>query len=304
MNYTVDVIIPVYKPGEKFQKLLDRLAKQTRPVNRILVINTEESLYPADKIREPEQTELYHIKKEAFDHGGTRNMAARMATGDLILFMTQDVVPADCHLIERMVKAFEDEKVGAAYARQLPNKEHSLIEKYTRNFNYPKESCVKTKADLGRLGIKTFFCSDACAMYRRSVYLELGGFEPQMIFNEDMLFASKLIYADYKIAYCADARVVHSHDYKGMEQLKRNFDNGVSQADHSDVFGDLPAYGEGRRLVFGTLFYLIRKGHFSDCFQLVWLSGCKAIGFFLGKHYRSLPKCAIEKLTMNRDYWE
>lgn len=303
MKYSVDVIIPVYRPGEKFQELLKRLEQQTYPVSRILVINTEEKLYPAETIREPEQMELYHIKKEEFDHGGTRNMAAKMSTADLMLFMTQDAVPADRRMVENLVAAFEDETVGAAYARQIPNKEHSLIEKYTRNFNYPRESMVKRKKDLGTLGIKTFFCSDACAMYRRSLYLQLGGFEPQAIFNEDMLFASRLIYADYGVAYCAKARVIHSHDYTGMEQLRRNFDNGVSQADNFDVFGNLPTYGEGKKLVLGTLGWLLKKGEIAECFRLVWLSACKAAGFTLGKKHYTLPKALVRKLSMNREYW-
>lgn len=41
--------------------------------------------------------------------------------GDLILFMTQDAVPADVYLVEKLVSAFEKEKVAAAYARQLPD---------------------------------------------------------------------------------------------------------------------------------------------------------------------------------------
>ena len=102
-------------------------------------------------------------------------------------------VPADVYLVEKLVSAFEKEKVAAAYARQLPDKDCDIIERYTRSFNYPKESSVKTKADLDRLGIKTFFCSNVCAMYRRSIYEKLGGFVKHTIFNEDMIFAGKLI---------------------------------------------------------------------------------------------------------------
>ncbi|MBQ8639202.1 MAG: glycosyltransferase family 2 protein [Lachnospiraceae bacterium] len=303
MNYTVDVIIPAYKPGPSFQELLDRLTRQTYPVRRILVINTEESLYPADQIRQPENMELYHITRDEFDHGTTRNRAAQMADSDLMLFMTQDALPADKHLVANLVAAFKDETVGAAYARQIAHRDHSLIERYTRQFNYPAKSFVKRSADLGRLGIKTFFCSDACAMYRRSLYLELGGFRPQAIFNEDMLFASELIYGGYGIAYQADARVIHSHDYTGMEQLKRNFDNGVSQALNPRVFADVPAYGEGMKLVKKTAICLIRHGEGKEVFRLIWLSACKMIGFSLGKSYFKLPKPLIMKLTSNKEYW-
>ena len=303
MNYTVDVIIPTYRPGKSFQQLLDQLDRQSYQIRRILVINTDESLYPAG-IRQPECMELYHIRKEEFDHGTTRNRAAAMSEADLMLFMTQDAVPADTELVANLAAAFADETVGAAYARQIAHPEHSAIERYTRSFNYPEKSFVKRAVDLGRLGIKTFFCSDACAMYRRSLYLERGGFRPQAIFNEDMIFASELIYGGYGIAYRADAKVIHSHEYTGMQQLRRNFDNGVSHAVNSRLFDEVPAYGEGMSLVRKTAWYLITHGEAAQCPKLVWLSACKLIGFTLGKNYYKLPKSVIKKLTSNQDYWE
>lgn len=72
-----------------------------------------------------------------------------------------------------------------AYARQLPKSDCHIVEQYTRQFNYPEQSCVKTKADIPTLGIKTFFCSDVCAAYR-VIYLKNWGFESPVIFNEDM----------------------------------------------------------------------------------------------------------------------
>ena len=41
----VDVIIPVYRPGERFLEMLRRLAKQTRAVNRFIIMNTEKELW-------------------------------------------------------------------------------------------------------------------------------------------------------------------------------------------------------------------------------------------------------------------
>ena len=106
-----------------------------------------------------------------------------MSTADLVVCMTQDAMPADETLIEELVKPFGDPEVWAAYARQLPNEECREVEKYTRSFNYPEQSMVKTKEDLDRLGIKTFFCSNVCAAWRREKYLELGGFVKHTIFN-------------------------------------------------------------------------------------------------------------------------
>ena len=193
------------------------LQKQTYPIGTILIVNTEEKFFPEKGYETWQNVQIRHIETEDFDHGGTRDGAASLLDGDLILFMTQDAVPADVYLVEKLVSAFEKEKVAAAYARQLPDKDCDIIERYTRSFNYPKESSVKTKADLDRLGIKTFFCSNVCAMYRRSIYEKLGGFVKHTIFNEDMIFAGKLIQEGYAIAYVAEARVVHSHNYTNRQ---------------------------------------------------------------------------------------
>lgn len=79
------------------------------------------------------------------------------------------------------------------------------------------------------------------------------------IFNEDMIFAAGMIQKGYSLAYCADARVIHSHNYSGLEQLHRNFDLAVSQADHPEIFQNVPSEKEGMRLVIDTARYLMYK---------------------------------------------
>ena len=103
----VDVIIPTYKPGKEFEELICRLQKQTYPIHRIIIINTQTGVFPTELESEPYQIEIMHIKSEDFDHGGTRNMGASISHADIVLYMTQDAVPADEHLIEKFANVFE-----------------------------------------------------------------------------------------------------------------------------------------------------------------------------------------------------
>lgn len=290
MGKTVEVIIPTYKPGKQFRRLIGLLKKQSYPAAKISIVNTEVGYWDKEYEQEVNEDfgrlEVTHITREYFDHGRTRDHAARRAQGDYILFMTQDAIPADTHLIENLVKAMEQPGVAVAYGRQLPAEHSNPIEQFTRNFNYPEESRVKSKKDLPELQIKTFFCSDVCAMYDRRIYLEQGGFEKKIIFNEDMVFAGRLVEAGFQVAYAADARVIHSHNYSAMEQFHRNFDLGVSQADFADVFGKVKSTGEGIRLVKKTASWLIRQGKILHVVQLFWQSGWKFLGYCLGKRYR------------------
>lgn len=303
-EYTVDVVVPVYKPDEKFDKLMQMLQKQTYPVGKILLMNTEKAYFPDKGYEKLPHVEVRHLKKSEFDHGGTRDSAASLLDGELILFMTQDAVPADVYLVERLAAAFADGQVAAAYARQLPDPDCEILEKYTRSFNYPPQGSVKSAGDLPQYGIKTFFCSNVCAMYRRSVYEKLGGFEKKTIFNEDMIFAGKIIQNGGRIAYAAEAKVIHSHNYGNMEQLRRNFDLAVSQAEHPEIFSMAKSESEGIRMVKQSAKYLLHIGKPWLIASLAVKSGFKYTGYLLGKSYRKLPKKLILKLTMNRAYWE
>lgn len=299
----VDVLIPVYRPDGKLTELLKRLKMQNYPIHRVILMNTEEKHFPTELTGIWDRVEVYHLAKEEFDHGGTRDRGVRMSTADLVLCMTQDAMPADETLIEELVKPFDDPEVWAAYARQLPNEDCRDVEKYTRSFNYPEQSMVKTKEDLDRLGIKTFFCSNVCAAWRREKYLELGGFVKHTIFNEDMILAGTMIKQGGKIAYCAKAKVIHSHNYSAFQQFHRNFDLAVSQTMYPEVFGGIRSESEGIKLVKKSLSYCIKIGKPWLMIQVVTQSAGKLLGYKMGQRYRSLPMWLILRCTMSPSFW-
>ena len=227
-----------------------------------------------------------------------------MSEAEFMLFMTQDAVPEDPVLIEKLLQAVQQkDTIAAAYGRQLPDDKVGVIETYTRQFNYPEESLIKGKEDLPRLGIKTYFCSNVCAMYRRDIYLKMGGFVTKTIFNEDMIMAANMVQAGYQIAYAAEARVVHAHKYTYWQQLTRNFDMAVSQRQYREIFESVKSESEGIRLVKQTASYLLHKGKWYLVPDLVMQSGFKFIGYKLGLRYEKLPMWFIRKVTMNHRFW-
>ena len=249
--------------------------------------------------------EVHHLKKTEFDHGGTRKKASELSDGEIMIFMTQDAFPADTHLISHLVKALTaQDDIAAAYARQLPAPSCSFVESYTRTFNYPEESSVKTEKDLSVYGIKTFFCSNVCAAYKKDIYEKMGGFVEKTIFNEDMIYAGGLIQKGFGIAYAADAQVVHSHNYTCSQQFHRNFDLGVSQAEYHEIFDSVPSEGEGIRLVKKTVIHLLKSGKWYLIPGFVLQSGCKYAGYLAGKRYRKLPRKVLLWCTMNKSYWK
>jgi len=303
----IDVIIPVYKPGKELLTLLDSLKRQRVPVQNIIIMNTEEKYFErltygtrfADRYP---NVKVFHVSKREFDHGGTRHRGVLFSDAEIFVMLTQDAVPADEYLLERLTAKLTDE-VAVSYARQLPREDCGEAEKASRQFNYPPVSRIKTAADLGELGVKTFFCSNVCAAYRRDIYDRLEGFPRHTIFNEDMIYAARAVKAGYGIAYEAEARVIHSHNYTNRQQLRRNFDLGVSQAEHPEVFSGIVSESEGKKLVKETYHYLKGK-KMLHLFPGFCIQCCfRYTGYLLGKNYKRLPERWILFFTDNKEYW-
>ncbi len=307
----VDVVIPVYKPDKKLQMVISRLMGQTIVPSNIFLIHTRSSEddWHTEQLLQEVQTEypavqVVSIAQEEFDHGGTRDMAMHLCKSQYVLMMTQDAMPKNGKLIENLRNA-QGEKISVVFARQEPAKDCRIIERYTRTFNYPAEShSAMEKAAQTNNGIKSIFCSDVCAMYDRIAYEEVGGFPGKVIFNEDEIFAAKSLKAGYDIRYEAQAVVIHSHNYSGVQYFKRYFDLGVSQADFSYIFNEYHAEDEGIRLVKQTFRYLMKRKSYFDIPVLFYHSGMKWIGMKLGKMYRKLPDKIIMKCTSNKAYWK
>lgn len=302
----IDVIVPVYEPTDKLKRVIQSLQRQTLKPEHIWLLHTEDGvdLSWTNNIDGQVPVREIMVKKADFDHGGTRDMGIRLSDADVVILLTQDAIPAGSDLFEKMTKPLAEERVAVSYARQIPGDECDMIERYTRMFNYPKVSRRKTMADIETLGIKTYFCSDVCSAYRKDVYIQLGGFEKKIIFNEDMVYAAKAIHNGYEIAYEAEAAVIHSHNHSNIQLLKRNFDLGVSQKCYPEIFENVKSEAEGIRLVKETAKYLLKKKRPFLIISLIIRSGCKYIGYRLGKNYEKLPKVFIRILTKNPKYWE
>ena len=308
-NKSIDVVIMTFRPDKKLFAILSGLAEQTVRPGRIIIMNTEERylenlLYGSNTLDKYKNIDIYNISKKEFDHGRSRNEAARHSSSQYIVFMTQDAVPADEHLLEELLRPMEDEDVAVTYARQLPREGCSPVEKYNRLFNYPDHDRIKSAADIPELGIKTYFCSNVCACYRRSMFDKAGGFIRYTIFNEDMIYAAGAVKSGARIYYASAARVIHSHDYSAVEQYHRNFDMGVSQADHPDIFASLHSENEGRKLVSGCIRYLSDEKRVYLIPDFLIKCTARYIGYKKGLGYRKMSQKAILKATSNPEYFE
>jgi rhamnosyltransferase len=300
MNYSL--IIPTLNAGPQLGELLANLSRQSLPPQEIIVIDSASTDGTAECARD-HGCVVRSIARSDFNHGGTRNLAARIATAEVLVFLTQDVLPADHRSLETILQPLDDPKIAAVCGRQLPRPDANPLASHARFFNYPSASEVKTHADIPRLGMKTAFLSNSFAAYRKSVFWEMHGFPDDAIFGEDMMLAARLILAGYGIAYEPSAAVFHSHNYNPVEEFKRYFDIGVLHARESWMqkrFGR--AGSEGARYVRSELRY-VRT--FGPCWigRSLLSSMIKLAGYKLGKAERFLPRSMKQTLSMNTTYW-
>ena len=246
---TVSVIIPTLNAGKTLKELLGALMDQDYPIEGILVVDSSSDDETMQICCQYQGVRVISIPKEEFDHGRTRDMALRQSKSDLIVFLTQDAVPADETFIRKLIAPLSDCSIAVSVGRQLPNQDATRTEALVRNFNYPPVSRIRSAEDIPRLGIKAFFSSDSCAAYRRDVYLRLGGFDFPVKSNEDMFFAARALRNGYRVAYTADACVYHSHDFSLREQYERNYLQGYEIERHRTLLGEVSLNSEGMQLV-------------------------------------------------------
>lgn len=216
----IDIICPLYQ-GEKYiLNLHNSLLKQKNVnINLIKYILTE-STDNSETILNENKLIYKKIKKEEFSHSLVRENAIRESKADIICLISQDIVIEDDYWLSKLINPLLENKADASYSRQISK--FNNVEKYTRESNYPDESCIKSKESINELGLKTFFFSDAASAFKREVFIELNGYDNKNLpINEDMYFAYKLIMNDYKIAYQADSIVYHSHKFKLKELYNR-----------------------------------------------------------------------------------
>jgi len=305
----VSVIIPTLNAGDEFASLLSKLTSQTLKPYEIIVADSE-STDKTVEIAKQYDAAVLNIKRVEFDHGSTRNVAAEHAKGDILMFMTQDVIPLDNRLIEELVSPFicdiANDKcdIAYSYARQIADHTAHLFERVAREVNYPEQSAIKGYEDIERLGIKTFFCSNACSAIRKDVFIKLGGFVNPTIFNEDMFMAARCVLTGKKIAYRADAKVFHTHTYTIKQQFKRYFDNGMSMRSQSWILPYAKAGKAGAGLVKKQLKALKQEKKLLLLPRLVLESAAKLLGYKLGVNVHRLPKFISRKLSMHTLIYE
>ena len=306
---TLSLIIPTRNGGQWLEELLAMLERQTCVPDEILIVDSGSTDATCDIVRQHSRAfpflRLLEIGPQDFDHGGTRTLAVKQTSGDILICMTQDAVPADKKAVERLVRPFyENKQIAATYGRQLPAADATFFGEHLRLFNYPEKSQLRSFQDRHVFGFRTVFISNSFAAWRRGLLAAQGYFPEKLLFGEDTVTLAKLLITGYCAAYVSEAAVRHSHNYSVLQDFRRYFDIGVLHEEQQECFARFggPA-GAGRKYVRSELALLTKRKQFVLLPEAFLRNLCKFIAYKLGRQYRLLPAAWAARCSMNPGWW-
>jgi len=268
---------------------------------RILVVDSSSTDNSSKVVESLPDVEWLQIPRSEFNHGATRELARQYLKTDIVVFLTQDVIPL-AGFLKHLIKPIQDGSCAVTYARQLPHVNAGFFESFPRHYNYPEHSNQRTINDANRLGVFTFFCSDSCAAYSNAALDEIGGINP-ILTNEDYFTVAKLLTNGFSIAYTAESQVHHSHKYRLVEEFQRYFDTGYVRGENQWV-NKLVGQAENRGVGFLStmLKELFRKSPHLLPYALLQ-SATKWIGYRIGYLGPKLPLSLCKLLSSQGYYW-
>ena len=282
MSKTVTIICPLYNAENYILNLIKNILKQKKVKVKEIKYLLTESKDNTEQLLKDNRISYEIVKKEDFSHSLTREKAAFNSKGDVLVFITQDVILEKDNWLYELVNPIIKGEVDACYSRQICT--NKSIERYTREKNYPKESKVVSKDDIKELGLRTFFFSDAASAIKKDTFIKLNGYDGKKLpISEDMYIAYKLIQNGYKIKYCAESEVIHSHDFTLKEIYNRYKLTGkfFKQNSYLDNYGTTKSGG-------GLAKYILKRAlqekNIRVLFKFVPNMSARYIGMKVGKH--------------------
>lgn len=295
----ISVVVPVKDGGADLVRCLEGIARQRidQQVEVVIVDSGSRDGSPEEARRLGAR--VREIPPEEFGHGRTRNLGASLATGDVLVFTTQDAYPADDDWLATLVAPLRaDTSVAGVYGRQLPHADARPPERYFLDFMYGPEPRVQRLASPDDLSFEVTLFSNVCSAMAKETW-ERYPFADDLAMSEDQEWSRRVLLDGRTIVYEPRAAVFHSHAYTVGAAFRRFFDSGAS-ADRSYV----SAAGGSRRALRsaaaryarGEVAWLWRTGQRRWIPYAAVYEAAKFAGLQLGRRHERLPAWLRKRL--------
>jgi len=236
----VSVVIPAYNGAHELPALLEALGAQTQISDLEIVIVDSGSTDGTPDLARKAGAKVICIKQEEFSHSYSRMLGATNATGEYLLFMTQDALPDREDWIIRMLQPCLVSNAAAVSCYETPKADADLLSHITvwnwknvMSGGADKLTSLPEDTSYDSLRRSAQLSDNAC-LVKRSIFMELGGHRGA--YAEDLDLGIRLLKAGYKLGILSTVCVVHSHNRPAVYNFKRAIVDGVNIAKIFDDF--------------------------------------------------------------------
>jgi rhamnosyltransferase len=302
----ISVVIPVKNGGADLVRCLEAIARQhTDDEVEVVVVDSGSRDGSATRAQSL-GARVHSITPGEFHHGRTRNLGAQIATGDILVFTSQDAYAAtESWLAHLTAPLRDDERVAGVYGRQLPHHDARPPERYFLDFLYGPKPRRQGLEQGKELSFEVTLFSNANSAIPRRVW-EAYPFADDIVMSEDQEWSRRVLLGGFEIVYEPRAAVHHSHSYSVAGAMRRFFDSGVS-AERSYVTGEhskAALWSAAARYAQGEVSWLWTTGQrrwipYAALYELA-----KFAGLQLGRRHRLLPVSLKARLSAYPAYWD
>jgi rhamnosyltransferase len=276
----ISVVVPVRDGGPLFRYLAGSLQRSVQLHGIEVIVIDSGSTDDTVAVAEAAGFHVHRIAPQDFGHGRTRNLGAQLATGDIVCFLTDDVLPCTPDWPQLLAAALADPTVAGAYGRQVP-RDASTMEMFFVAMNYPAHRLRFDPQPGGhhpRPGRVLF--SNAFSAVRRETLMRIP-FPDEIGYSEDLVWAHRALAAGYSIVYEPRAEALHAHHYTMRSLFRRTYLVGRALRAHNIDGG--ASFSESVRFLCAEIAYFIRTGHTHRLPQLISYEFTRWAGFHSGR---------------------
>ncbi|MBV8720204.1 MAG: glycosyltransferase family 2 protein [Chloroflexi bacterium] len=276
----VSILIPTHNPGRRIQDVLRSIFAQDAEFDfEIVVVDSTSRAEDVEFIRSfPIRFE--QIARHEFGHGRTRNLLARLALGDVLVYLSQDAEPAGSTWLRALLEPLADPSVAGVYARQIPSLGADPLIRFFLTHTYGPQPARRHLTRNDTIGIDDIFFSNVSSAIRKDVWQRFP-FRENVVMSEDQYWAHDVLRGGYDVVYQPEACVYHSHNYSLRTLFRRNWLSGASLR---GLIADRPGAIAQRGLEYtaSQARYLVRSGRAQWLPYMFLYEITKAVGFGMG----------------------
>jgi rhamnosyltransferase len=209
----VSILLRSFNEAWALRATLAALSAQHYRNWELIVFDSGSTDGSVELIRQARPAHFIQLQPHEYQPGRVMNQGMALSRHDRVIFLNADATPQGPDWLGPLVRALDDPRVAAVFGRQIPRPD------CTPAFAHDYDRCFGERRESARWD---HFFSMVSSGLRREVWARRGFLET-MQYSEDDEYTRWCRTAGYRIAYCPDSVVMHSHNYTPRQAYKRSF---------------------------------------------------------------------------------